>query len=138
MPEASITLSDLLTSVAYTLPSTASPDDRSVRQALMLAVRAATATADGAAAEDWASYAGAVQHAVQALQADPGDILALTHSAPAAGPDSLELRQAASELVKRLADLYATAAAAAFDSSTRRTIWSRVAHYLDDAAAELA
>ena len=138
MPDQSTTLRDLLTGITETMSSTASPDDQSVLQALLLAAHAATAAADGPAAADWASYADAVQHAVRALQADLGDTMALTHRAPAAGPDSRELRQAASELVKNLADLYATAAAGAVDSRRCRSIWARVAHYLTDAAAELA
>jgi uncharacterized tellurite resistance protein B-like protein len=132
------TLRDLLTGITEAMSSTASPDDPSVLQALLLAAHAATAAADGTAAEDWASYAGAIQHAVQALQVDLGDTTALTHRAPAAGPDSHELRQAATELVQHLADLYATAAADAVGSRHCRTIWARVAHYLNDAAAELA
>ncbi|WP_327009700.1 hypothetical protein OHA72_22200 [Dactylosporangium sp. NBC_01737] len=138
MPNASTTLCDLLKSMADNLPSTASPDDPSVLQALVLAVRAATAAASGSAAEDWACYAEAIQHAVQALQTDLGDIGALARSTAPAGPDGPELRVAATELVKRLAELYATAAAGTVDSMHRRLLWSRVAYYLDDAAAELA
>lgn len=137
MPDQPTTLRELLTTITDTMSSTASPDDQSVLQALLFAAHAATAAADGPAAEDWASYAGAVQHAVQALQADLGDTSALTHRAPVAGPDSHELRQAAVELVNRLSDVYASAAAAV-GSRHRRTIWSHVAHYLTDAAAELA
>lgn len=138
MPDNSVTLRDLLTGITETMPSTASPNDESVLEALLFAAHAATVTAEGLAAQDWAFYAGAVQHAVQALQAEPGEMTAFTRSAPAAGPDSLELRQAASELVLCLADLYATAAASAIDSRRMRKVWARVADYLHDAAAELA
>jgi hypothetical protein len=135
--DASHTLCDLLTDMAENLPSTANPDDPSVHRAMVLAVRAGTAAAIGAAADDWASYAEAVRHAVQAMKFDLCCIKALAGVAPPAGPDTLELRRAAVALVKQLADLYATAAAGTLDSRHRRLRWSRVAHYLDDAAAEL-
>jgi hypothetical protein len=78
-----------------------------------------------------------VQHAIRALHADLGDMTALPHSAPSAGPDSLELRQAATELVTCLADLFATSAADAVGSRHHQIIWARVSHYLNDAANEL-
>jgi hypothetical protein len=131
------TLCELLTDMAENLPSTTKPDDPSVHQAMALAIRAGTATTIGPAAEDWASYTEALRHAVRATKTDFCDIEAIAGIAPPAGADNLELRRAAIDLVKQLADLYATAAAGTIDSNHRNLRWSRVAHYLDDAAAEL-
>ncbi|WP_432976733.1 hypothetical protein [Dactylosporangium sp. CA-233914] len=133
-----VTLRDLLLGITETLPATVNPDDSSVLRALSLAAHAATATAEGPAAQDWAFYADAVKHAVRVLEVDHAHTASVIHPAPTAGPDSIELRRATIGLVKRLADLYATAAADAIGTEHQRNIWSRVAHYLDDAAAELA
>ncbi|MEV6928420.1 hypothetical protein AB0M46_28585 [Dactylosporangium sp. NPDC051485] len=132
------TFCDLLNGLANDLSSTLNPDDPSVLQALAFAACAATAAADGPAVEDWKSYGFVIQHAAQTLHADLVSNGARTHEGREAGPDSLELRRATTELVERLADLYATAAADAIDSRYQRVIWSRVALYLEDAAAELA
>ena len=56
MLSATGTFCDLLNGLANNLPSTLSPDDPSVLQALALAAYAATAAADGPAAEDWKSF----------------------------------------------------------------------------------
>jgi hypothetical protein len=138
MPTTPVTLRELLLGITETLPATVNPDDSSVRRALSLAAHAATATAEGPASQDWAFYADAIQHAVRALEADHAQTASVAHHAPTAGPDNLELRHATIGLVRRLADLYATAAADTTGAGHRRNIWSRVAHYLDDAAAELA
>ncbi|MER7277997.1 hypothetical protein ABT369_26500 [Dactylosporangium sp. NPDC000244] len=138
MPTTPVTLRDLLLGITETLPATVNPDDSSVLRALSLAAHAATATAEGPASQDWAFYTDAIQHAVRILKADHTHTESAVHHAPTAGPDSIELRQATIGLVKHLADLYATAAADAIGPGQRRNVWSRVAHYLDDAAAELA
>ncbi|MEV6922932.1 hypothetical protein AB0M46_00260 [Dactylosporangium sp. NPDC051485] len=137
MADSSVTFRDLLRGTAQALPTTASPNDPSVNRALVLAAHAATATADGPAIQDWAAYGDALQHAIDVLHPDMNGEGTFVDDLPVAGPDKIELRCAAVELVRHLADLHATAAADAIDCSEQGAIWSQVAHYLADAAAEL-
>jgi hypothetical protein len=70
------------------------------------------------------------------VQADLADPVILVDGVPAPGSDSIELRHAVADLVRRLADVYATAAGQA-GSPWRQLVWAQVAHRLDDAVGEL-
>lgn len=113
------------------------PDGAAARQALLLAAHAGLRHADGPGAVDWDLYAVAISQAIRELQADLGDPLVLVSGIPVPGPDGVELRRAVVDLVQRLADRYAMAAAGDIGSPWRRLIWAQVAHRLDDAVAEL-
>jgi hypothetical protein len=111
------------------------PDGPVVQRALLLAAHAGLRRGGGDA--DWDLYTVAVTHAVAEVQADLAEPVVLTDDVPAPGPESAELRSAVVDLVRRLAHLYATAAAGPAGSPWRRLIWAQVAHRLDDAVAEL-
>jgi hypothetical protein len=114
------------------------PDGMPVRQALLLATHAGSRRADGPGAVDWDFYSIAISRAVEDLQADLDDPAALLPGLPPPGPDSAELREIVAGLVRRLANLFATAAAGQAGSPWRRLVWAKVAHQLDEAIAELA
>jgi hypothetical protein len=126
----------LLAVTATGLPAEADPDGWAARQALLLAAHAGTAHT-GAPGADWDLYTVAVTDAAQHLQADLDEPVVLLDELPAAGPDEAGLRREVTALVRRLADLYAVAAAGETGSAWRRLVWARVAHRLDDAVAEL-
>jgi hypothetical protein len=116
------------------------PDGHEVRQALLVATRAAVAAGTAPAAESvkWDLFYVAVAAAVTELEAELPD--------PALLPDDLRphdianehLRTSTATLIASLADLYAAAAAASEAGSPwRRPTWANVAHHLDAAAAHL-
>lgn len=111
------------------------PDGPAVQRALLLAAHAGLHRLGGDA--DWDLYTVAVTQAVTDAQADLAEPVVLTEDVPAPGPASAELRQAVVNLLCRLADLYATAAAGPAGLPWRRLVWAQVAHRLDDAVAEL-
>jgi hypothetical protein len=111
------------------------PDGPAVQRALLLAAHAGLHRRGGDA--DWDLYTVAVTQAVADVQADLAEPVVLTEDVPAPGPDSAELRLVVVNLLRRLADLYATAAAGPAGSPWRRLVWAQVAHRLDDAVAEL-
>jgi hypothetical protein len=113
------------------------PDGLATRQALLLAAHAGIHGVDGAGSVDWDLYAVAITQAVQDLQSGLSDPVMLGAGLPGPGKDSIELRRAVTDLVRRLADRYAVAAVGNGGSPWRRLTWARVAHRLDDAVAEL-
>jgi hypothetical protein len=134
---ATTTYRTLLARAASALAADDDPDGLATRQALLLAAHAGVRRADGAGDADWDLYTVAITQAAQDLQADLGDPVILVSGVPAPGPDSIELRHAVVDLVRRLADRYARAAAGYSGSPWRRLVWAQVAHRLDDAVAEL-
>ena len=138
MPDmnAATTYRTLLAWAASALAADYNPDGLATRQALLLAAHAGIHSADGAGV-DWDLFTVAITQAVQDLQSDLGDPVILIAGVPGPGPDSIELRREVADLVRRLADRYATAAAGDNGSPWRRLTWAQVAHRLDDAVAEL-
>jgi hypothetical protein len=134
---ATATYRTLLAQAASALAADDDPDGLATRQALLLAAHAGIGRADGTGGADWDLYTVAITQAVQDVQDGPGDRVILVSGVPAPGPDSMELRRAVVDLVRRLADRYATAAAGDSGSPWRRLIWAQVAHLLGDAVAEL-
>jgi hypothetical protein len=134
---ATTTYRALLAQAASALATDGDPDGLAVRQALLLAAHAGIHRSDGTGGADWDLYAAAIAQAVQEVQVDLADPVILISGVPRPGPDSAELRRDVVDLVRRLADRYATAAADGNGSPWRRLIWAQVAHRLDDAAAEL-
>jgi hypothetical protein len=132
------TYRDLLTRVAAAFAVDADPDGLAARQALLLAAHAGIRREDGTGGADWDLFTVAISQAIQDLQADLGDPVILVPGLPAPGPDTVELRRDVVDLVRRLADRYATAAAGGSGRPWRRLVWAQVAHRLDDAVAELA
>jgi len=113
------------------------PDGPATQQALLLAAHAGLHHSGGTGDPGWDLYTAAITQAVHDVHADLGDALILVSGIPAPGPDSIELRSTVVDLVRALADRYATAAAGNGGSPWRRLIWAQVAHQLDDAVAEL-
>lgn len=116
------------------------PDGMLARQALLLAERAA-AVAGSCPPEQvagWDMFGAYLADAVAELQADLDEPAVLAREVNPAGVDADELRGQAAELARRLADLYASAAAGEAGSGWRRLVWAGVARRLDDAAAELS
>ena len=115
------------------------PDGYEVRQALLVATRAAVAADTAPAAESvrWDLFYVAAAAAMTELEAELPDSVLL--------PDDLRPNDTADErlctstatLTASLADLYATAAACEAGSPWRRPTWANVAHHLDSAAAQL-
>lgn len=134
---ATATYRTLLARAVRALAAADDPDGLATRQALLLAAHAGIRRANTTAGADWDLYTVAITQAVQDVQADLGDPLVLVSGIPAPGPDSVQLRREVAALVRLLADRYAMAAAGDLGSPWRRLIWARVAHRLDDAAAEL-
>lgn len=112
------------------------PDGVATQQALLLAARAGTAQ-PASVKPDWDLYTVAVTGAIQLLRAGIGAPVVLVDGLPQPEPDGPVLRPAVLALVRKLADLFATAARAETGSPWRRMVWAQVAHRLDDAAAEL-
>jgi hypothetical protein len=130
-----------LTQAAATIVPGLDPDGLLVRQALALAVHAASAanaTANLSAAADWDFYCLTIGEAEQILTADLDPLHLATDRLPPVGPDSPGLRQTVIALVRRLADLYTGAAAGERGSPWRRLVWASVAFRLDEACRELA
>jgi hypothetical protein len=130
-----------LTQATATLVPGLDPDGLLARQALALAVHAASAAnaaTDLAATADWDFYCITIGEAEQILTADLDPLHLATDRLPPVGPDSPALRQTVITLVRRLADLYTSAAAGEWGSPWRRLIWASVAVRLDDACRELA
>jgi hypothetical protein len=116
------------------------PDGYAMREAVLLAERAAIAADAAPDAESvaWELYGVAIGAAVADLQTElPDPALLPDEVRPTTVEDASRLRAATAELTARLADLYATAAAGGSGSPWRRLVWARVAHRLDEAAAEL-
>jgi hypothetical protein len=134
---ATTTYRTLLVRATSALAAADDPDGLVTREALLLAAHAGIYRSDSTGGADWDLYTVAITHAVQDIQADLGDPVILLSGVPAPGPDSLELRRVVVDLVRRLADRYATAAAGDSGSPWRRLIWAQVTHRLDDAVAEL-
>ncbi len=132
----SIVYQDLLAEALQSL-SNAEPDGVAARQALLLAAHTGLRRADGPGAVDWDFYTLAVTRALADLQAGLADQVVLTPEVPAPGPDNLQLRHAATSLVRALADLYATTAAVPGRPVWRRLVWAAVALRLDEAVAQL-
>jgi hypothetical protein len=113
------------------------PDGHTVREAMLVALRAAAIadTQPMGQATAWDAYAAAIGQAIADLQAELPEAAVL--------PDSIRptaeagLRTATTELVTVLATLCAASAAHGTASGWRRLVWARVAHTLDAAAAEL-
>ncbi|GAA0936410.1 hypothetical protein [Virgisporangium aurantiacum] len=114
------------------------PDGLDVRQALLLADRAATvANYATDTAAGWDQYALSIADAIEHLDAPlaAGWILAADiHPTPA---DVDRLAEPVQALVQRLADVLAAAATGDTDSPWRRLVWAQVAHRLDDARKDL-
>jgi hypothetical protein len=130
-----------LTEATRTLGPGLDPDGLLARQALALAVHAASAanaTTEIAAAADWDFYSITIGEAEQILTADLDPLLLVTDRLPRVVPDSPRLRHAVLTLVRRLADLDTGAAAGERGSPWRRLVWASVAFRLDDACRELA
>jgi hypothetical protein len=129
-----------LTQATATLVPGLDPDGLLARQALALAVHAASAanaTTDLAAAADWELYRLVIGDAEKILTADLDPLVLATDRLPPVGPDSVDLRHTVVILVRRLADLYTGAAAGERGSPWRRLVWTAVACRLDDACREL-
>ena len=111
------------------------PDGAAAQLALLLAAHAGLRRSGGDA--DWDLYTAAVTEALADIQTEIAEPVVLAEDVPEPGSDSTALRLAVANLVRRLAHLYATAAAGSTGSPWRRLVWAQVAHRLDDAAAEL-
>lgn len=137
------TFADLLDQTMATLDSAeADLDGPAIRRGLLLAAHAGlTVDRRAETTSQWDLYAMAVGDALVVLQSDLSEELLLSADVPDAGKDDLRLRALVRSLVGHLANRYATAAAG-FDggtdsTATRRSVWAKVAHRLDDAAAQL-
>jgi hypothetical protein len=120
------------------LASDICPRDAPVLRALTLLTQASTLTDGSTGHQDWSFFDVAIRRATAVLLISPSATAISSNDLCASEPDSEELRQAAISLVNRLADLFATAAAEAAGFGVQDDSWSRVAQYLQDAAAELA
>jgi hypothetical protein len=132
---------DYLTQATATLVPGLDPDGLLARQALALAVHAASAAnaaTDVTAVADWDFYCVSIGEAEQILTADLDPLHLATDRLPPVGPDSPSLRHTVRTLVRRLADLYTGAAAGERGSPWRRLVWASVAYRLDEACRELA
>jgi hypothetical protein len=127
----------LLARAASALADDDDPDGLATRQALLLAAHAGVHRAGGTGGADWDLYTVAITQAVHDVQADLPEPVILVAEVPVPGPDSMALRHDVVDLVCRLADRYASAAAGDTGSPWRRLVWAQVAHVLDDAVAEL-
>jgi hypothetical protein len=131
------TYRSLLAHAAAALAADDDPDGLPAQQALLLAAHAGIRRTGGTRGADWDLFAAVVTQVLTGLQSDLPDPPILAAGLPSPGPDSDELRQAVIELVRLLADRYATAARGPAGSPWRRLVWANAAHQLDDAAAEL-
>jgi hypothetical protein len=116
------------------------PDGMLARQALLLAERASAVAGSCPPqhAAGWDMFGAYLADAVVELQADLDEPVVLAQEVNPAGSDAEQLREQAAELARRLADLYASAAAGEAGSGWRRLVWAGVARRLDDAVAELS
>jgi hypothetical protein len=126
----------LLMAAAGRVTSDTDPDGAEAQLVLLLAAHAGVAP-DAAMSADWDLYAVAITEAVRRLQEDLAEQVVLAAGLPLPEPDSSRSRQQVTAVVRRLANLYATAAASETGSAWRRLTWAQVAHLLDDAAKEL-
>jgi hypothetical protein len=137
------TFHDYLTQAIDTLVPGTDPDGIHARLALALAVYAAPSAHDpldvGAvgAVADWDLFALVIGEAEQMLSADLEPLAVAYDRLPSVGPDTPGLRSTVVALVRRLADLYTSAAAGQRGSACRRLVWAMVAFRLDDAGREL-
>jgi hypothetical protein len=115
------------------------PDGYAVREALLLAERAATAadTAPDAESVAWDLYGVLVGEAVADLQAELTDPALLPDTVRPGVQDGTGLPVAARQLTAVLAEVFAAAAVGQTGSPWRRLVWARVAYRLDEAVAEL-
>lgn len=135
MPNMTTYLTTLAAATAR-LSSDTDPDGPTVQEVLLLAAHAGIAQATAMPA-DWDLYTAAIADAVDRLREDMVEQVIPAAPIPAPGPDGPRLRQQITDTVRRLADLYATAAASETGPPWRRLVWAQVAHRLDDAVAEL-
>jgi hypothetical protein len=129
-----------LSQATATLVPGVDPDGVLARQALALAVHAASAancSRDSGAVADWDMYCIIIAEAQQMLQADLDPLFLPIDRLPPVGPDTPGLRQSVRTLVRRLSDLYTEAAAGDRGSPWRRLVWAMVAFRLEDASREL-
>ena len=115
------------------------PDGYQVRQALLVASRAAVAadTAPAAESVSWDLFYVAAAAAVTELEAELPDPVLLPDDIRPRDTADERLRTSTANLTASLADLYAAAAASEAGSPWRRPTWANVAHHLDAAAAQL-
>ncbi|SNT65690.1 hypothetical protein SAMN05421812_12533 [Asanoa hainanensis] len=120
------------------LNSTTNLDGPDAQQALLLAAYAGVAP-DTAMPADWDFYTVAMTDAIGELQEglDLSEQVTLTSRPVLPAASDPGLREGVTTAVRRLADLYATAAGGQAGPGWRRLVWAQVAHRLDDAVAEL-
>jgi hypothetical protein len=131
-------MTNYLTSLAAAtarLSSDTDPDGPAAQETLLLAAHAGIAQ-DTAMSADWDLYTVAIADAVERLREDLAEQV-VPAALPVPGPDGDQLRQQVTDTVRRLANLYGTAAAGETGPPWRRLVWAQVAHRLDDAVAEL-
>jgi hypothetical protein len=133
----SLTYHALLRRAASALAPAGDPVGSAAVQALLLAAHTGLHHGDVDDPVAWDLYTVAITVAVADVQAELPDQVVLA-GVPTPVPAGVELRPVVTDLVRRLADLYATAATRADSAPGQGLTWARVAHQLDDAVAELA
>ncbi|MEV4212598.1 hypothetical protein [Micromonospora sp. NPDC049662] len=120
------------------LNSATNLDGPDAQQALLLAGYAGVAPG-AAMPADWDFYTVAMTDAIGQLQEglDLSEQFTLAARPVLPAPGDPGLREGVTTAVRRLADLYATAASGEAGPGWRRLTWAQVAHRLDDAVAEL-